>query len=99
MKQLDSLEEECVKSSNTDKKETGFSYACLPRISGVQAVPAMDDGTQVVPLSPHDPRVCNYRPQTSVLEDVEDNMVLESQGCVILLLCTVHMFTAYVCVM
>ena len=55
------------------------------RICGEQVVPPQDDGTQVVVLSADDPRVYNYRPQTSVLEDVED-VGFDSHGYVLYIL-------------
>ncbi|XP_048578272.1 protein FAM149B1 isoform X2 [Nematostella vectensis] len=53
------------------------------RICGVQSVHPQDEGTQYVPLPPDDPRVYNYRPQTSVLEDMEDISMLDTQGLLV----------------
>ncbi|KAK3726313.1 hypothetical protein QZH41_012725 [Actinostola sp. cb2023] len=53
------------------------------RICGQQNVVPQDQGTKYIPLSSDDPRVYNYRPQTSVLEDMEDVNTLDSQGLMV----------------
>lgn len=50
------------------------------RICGEQNVDPQDQGTKYIPLLSDDPRVYNYRPQTSVLEDMEEVNALDSQG-------------------
>ncbi|XP_031562339.1 protein FAM149A-like, partial [Actinia tenebrosa] len=50
------------------------------RICGDQCAVPQDQGTKYIPLPPDDPRVYNYRPQTSVLEDMEEVNTLDSQG-------------------
>lgn len=39
-----------------------------------------DDGTQVIPFPVGEPRIYSQRPQTSVLEDVEEFGAFDSQG-------------------
>ncbi|KAJ7391677.1 hypothetical protein OS493_017374 [Desmophyllum pertusum] len=50
------------------------------RICGYQLIVSKDDGTQLIPFPAGDPRVYSQRPQTSVLEDVEEFGAFDSQG-------------------
>ncbi|XP_078359550.1 protein FAM149A-like isoform X2 [Oculina patagonica] len=50
------------------------------RICGFQMLNSKDDGTQLIPFPAGDPGVFSQRPQTSVLEDVEEFGAFDSQG-------------------
>ena len=54
----------------------------LCRICGYQLLNSKDDGTQLIPYPAGDTRIFGQRPQTSVLEDVEEFGAFDSQGCV-----------------
>ena len=54
----------------------------LCRICGYQLLNSKDDGTQLIPFPAGDTRMFSQRPQTSVLEDVEEFGAFDSQGCV-----------------
>ena len=53
----------------------------LCRICGYQLLNSKDDGTQLIPFTAGD-TIFSQRPQTSVLEDVEEFGAFDSQGCV-----------------
>ncbi|XP_020604881.1 protein FAM149B1-like isoform X2 [Orbicella faveolata] len=50
------------------------------RICGYQLLSSKDDGTQLIPFPAGDTRIFSQRPQTSVLEDVEEFGAFDSQG-------------------
>lgn len=50
------------------------------RICGYQMFNSKDDGTQLIPFPVGEPRIYSQRPQTSVLEDVEEFGAFDSQG-------------------
>lgn len=50
------------------------------RICGYQLLNSKDDGTQLIPFPGGDERIFGQRPQTSVLEDVEEFGAFDSQG-------------------
>ena len=52
------------------------------RICGHQLLNTKDDGTKLIPVAAEDSGMYNQRPQTSVLEDVEEFGAFDSQGYV-----------------
>lgn len=50
------------------------------RICGHQLLNTKDDGTKLIPVAAEDSGMYNQRPQTSVLEDVEEFGAFDSQG-------------------
>ena len=51
-----------------------------PRICGHQLMISNDDGTQQIPVPADDSFLYGERPQTSLLEDVEEFGAFDSQG-------------------
>lgn len=49
-------------------------------ICGHQVLVSKDDGTQLIPVPTGDPLLYGQRPQTSVLEDMEEFGAFDSQG-------------------
>ena len=68
----------------------------LCRICGYQLLNSKDDGTQLIPFPGGDERIFGQRPQTSVLEDVEEFGAFDSQGCVSYT-CSVNVHNIHVC--